>query len=536
MIGNPRLEGLKKILGADSLQWVYFGEGETAQLLDDCSPTPEIAENLLRSAGDLPSLAGESDRLVNSYRFGGQLVHLIALKNTAGQWLLAWLRLAPNAPTEPIFQLLEWASPLLAQPSPKETEQTPADFEMAPVIASMAGSESEEDRWGQFCRWFAEKTGQEQVFLAHRQWNGWRVVGSARQSLGRNAPIQQTIRQALTGRGVDSALAELARQSAQTSAEIVPLGNRASLVVAGVRREFPPEITTHARHLHTIIRGPISKWERTAAKWRTQGPIRRSLVVATPLLLAGILCIPISDRIRADVILEPSLRRFVASPFNATLQEIHVRAGDVVEVGDLLIELDGREVNERLAEVDARLTTALLQNATELESANYTEASIKALDAIGLQHERDLLMYQRENLKLNSPIRGVVITGELERSQGVAVELGRPLLELAPLNPLVAEIAVEEMDIPLVHPGQEVKIQLHAFPDDSNFSTVTKIHPRSETRDGRNVFVVEVGEDNDDGLLRPGMKGRAVIYGDKKPIFQVLLRKPWQMLRRWSFR
>lgn len=516
------------------MQWVCFGE--TTQLLEDSSPTQEIADNLLHSAADLPVLAGENDRLVNSYRFGGRLVHLIALKTAENHWLLAWLRLPPNASTEPIVQLLEWALPSLALTLTEEDGSQLAESEMAPLLNSMAGSESMEDRWGHFCRWLADKSGQEEVYLAIRRWSGWKVVSAARQSLGRNAPMQHSIRQALSGRGVNSALQELARQSGQDSAALLPLGDRASLVLVGAQQELSPETTSCARNLHSLVRGPATKWERLGKKWRQQKPFRRFMIIAGPLLLIAIFCIPISERIRADVILEPSLRRFVASPFNATLQEIHVRAGDVVEAGDLLIELDGREVKERMAEVDARLTTALLQNATELESGNYSEASLRALDATGLQHEHELLEYQRENLKLHSPIRGVVITGELERSQGAAVELGLPLLELAPLDPLVAEIAVEERDIPLVRPGQEVKIQLHAFPDHPHVSTVTKIHPRSETRDGRNVFVVEAGEANEDGLLRPGMKGRAVIYGEKQPMFRVLLRKPWQMLRRWTFR
>ena len=402
--------------------------GETPLLLEDCSPTPEIAENLLRSAGDLPTLAGENGRLVNSYRFGGQLVHLIALRNEENQWLLAWLRLAPNAPTEPIVQILEWAFPLLDDATSARAESAPADTALNPILESLAASESLADRWRQFCRWVAVKAGQEEVFLAHRKWTGWKVVASTRQSLPRNAPIQQTIRQALSGRSGNSALQELARQSAQIVAGILPLGNRASLVFAGSSPEFPQEIASDARHLHALIQGPLTRWERIGESWRKKTPSRRLLTLALPLLLAGIFLIPVSERIRADVILEPSLRRFVASPFNATLKQIHVRAGDVVEAGDLLIELDGREVNERLAEVDARLSMALMQNVAELESANYSEASVRALDARGLQHERDLLEYQRQNLKLNSPIRGVVITGELERSQGAAVELGRPLL------------------------------------------------------------------------------------------------------------
>ena len=56
--------------------------------------------------------------------------------------------------------------------------------------------------------------------------------------------------------------------------------------------------------------------------------------------------------------------------------------------------------------------------------------------------------------------------------------------------------------------------------------------PSAEVRDGQNVFLAEVQITNANSLLRPGMKGQAVIRGDYYPLAWNWLHYPYEKLRR----
>lgn len=247
------------------------------------------------------------------------------------------------------------------------------------------------------------------------------------------------------------------------------------------------------------------------------------------------MAIPWPMSTRARVMLEPSMRRVIAAPFTGVLDVVHVEGGDRVEEGALLIEMEGRETLARLAEVEARLASVELSLARELESSNYAEATARRLEVQGLQHERELLRYYRDHLQLRAPMTGVVIANDLQRTEGVSVELGRPLLEIAPLQQMIASIEVDERDIALVADGMAVEVQLSAYPGVRYRSELSMIARRAEVRDGRTVFLAEAAVVNDSGILRPGMRGKAVIRGHSMPLAWHLFRKPWQMLQRWMF-
>lgn len=522
-----RLATLRNLTGADAVQWVRFEA--SAKLVADCSPNPEISANLLQTAGNVPASANGARSVINTYRFSGRLVHLIASAFGPKDWLLLWIRLPEGASPEPMAAMAEFAASALAA---EFAEKVPAGGVLRAVDFTARRSE----RLSQLCQWIAKTAGVPDVWLAHKGLLGWRITGSAGPLPTRTGPLAHAIVHAVRGQTGGSALEEIQRLAGQPAAGLHPAGARHFLISAGSRAELPPETVEAAVRLLPAIDPHATPLHDFAQRWRETPDLRRKWILGGSLALLVILLFPVHQRVRTDAILEPSVRRFIAAPFNGVVKKVHVRAGEIVEPGQLLVELDGREIAERLADVEARLSSAVLQNTTELESSNYSEAAVKALDAQSLSHERDLLRYRRENLKLVSPMRGVIVTGELERSEGAAVELGKPLLELAPLNEMVAEIAVDESDVAIVRPGMKTSVQLNALPGHAFQESILKIAPRSETRDGRNVFVAEAEIANSDDQLRPGMKGKAVIYSWRRPLIWTLIRKPWQVAQRWLFR
>ena len=160
-------------------------------------------------------------------------------------------------------------------------------------------------------------------------------------------------------------------------------------------------------------------------------------------------------------------------------------------------------------------------------------AQVARLEWERLDQKRRLLESRSEHLEIKSPLDGVVIRGDLERSEGVSVTVGHPLFEIAPLDQMVFELAIPDDDISHVQPGQEVEVQVEGLAGSRFRGTLAAIHPRAEIRDGRNVFLGEVVLDNAQQILRPGMKGHAKIRGPQKSVPWVVFHKPWSKISAW---
>ena len=109
---------------------------------------------------------------------------------------------------------------------------------------------------------------------------------------------------------------------------------------------------------------------------------------------------------------------------------------------------------------------------------------------------------------------------------------GETLFEIAPLGQMVVEIAVPEEDISHVEVGMEADFFFHAIPNRRWRGTVSKVHPQAEIRDHDNVFVAEVALEDTESLLRPGMRGRARIYGHRHMLGWNLFHKAYYAVQR----
>ncbi|MEX2578220.1 MAG: efflux RND transporter periplasmic adaptor subunit [Verrucomicrobiales bacterium] len=269
--------------------------------------------------------------------------------------------------------------------------------------------------------------------------------------------------------------------------------------------------------------GLIRYWRSSAVKRVASGVLALAVLVA--------LVFPVTYRVSAESRIQPVLRRTVAAPFENRLYRTHVKPGDSVEAGDVLAELDGREIRVALAEAIAARNAAVKKrdNAMVLEDpATFQMAQLEA-DRLALEVER--LQYRSDNLLVRSPIDGVVLTGDLERSEGVPVTSGQKLFEIAPLEKMLMEVAVPETEIRHVEKGAKVKLRLESDSRRTWDSTLENLYPISEIQDGKNVFVAEAVLENENEILRPGMRGSVRIYAGKKPFGWILFHQLWEYLR-----
>lgn len=256
------------------------------------------------------------------------------------------------------------------------------------------------------------------------------------------------------------------------------------------------------------------------------------LAAITAFVTAAVLAIPMPYQPKCECRLAPSLRRFVAAPFDATLKNVHVKPGDVVTVGDVMAQLDDREINWELAGIEAEINQATKRRNAALASANLAEAQIAEFDSNRLNARRDLLESRQGKLDIEATLAGIVVDGDLSRAEGMPLEIGQTLFEVAPLDSFVCEIHVPEFDIHDVIEGQRVGVTLDAQPGEELSGIVQRIRPQAETWDDAVGFVVEVELPNESGLLRSGMTGDARITTGTYPLARNLFHRAYGQWRR----
>jgi biotin carboxyl carrier protein len=242
---------------------------------------------------------------------------------------------------------------------------------------------------------------------------------------------------------------------------------------------------------------------------------------------------PVPYRISCTAVVEPLQQRLVAAPFEAKLLEAKVKPGDTVTAGQTLVVLDGRPLRLELESIEAERQQAAKQNDMALAAGRIADAQQAALKERQLARRKQLINDRLSNLRVVSPIAGVVVSGDLERFVGAPLDTGQTLLEVAPLDRMAIEVEIPEYEIGYITPESDTKIKIAAIGGKSLRMPLADVYPSAEIRDDRNVFVGRVEIENRDGKLRPGMRGEATTYGPLRPLAWSWLRGAFERVLWW---
>lgn len=248
----------------------------------------------------------------------------------------------------------------------------------------------------------------------------------------------------------------------------------------------------------------------------------------------GLLCAALYPHpypVRATSELQPVVRRVIAAPFDGLLMRSRAKAGDLVKAGDILAEMDGREIRSQLAEAVAERERALRESDQALAAGEIARSRVAALEAEALTHQIETLEYRKSHLEVRSPIEGIILQGNWDRSEGAPLRIGDAMFEIGPLDRFVSEVSVPATEISLVREGAGVTVRLESGTGGVLRGRIGRISPKSELREEKNVFVCEVAIENDEGSLRAGLKGKAKVEGPRRPLIWSWLRRAWLALR-----
>jgi len=283
-------------------------------------------------------------------------------------------------------------------------------------------------------------------------------------------------------------------------------------------------IGTTVQAVRRTHQSPFDSWKQKVSHLLASQKFTTAAVAVC--VAAAALLIPMDYRVRCETELQPVSRRYIAAPFDAPLEKCNVDPGDIVEQGQLLAVLDGKELRWEAAGLRADIGKASKEHNTFLSQKEFGDAAIARHEIDRLTNRSELLAERERNLEIRSPVNGVVVAGDLRETEGVPLETGQSLFEVAPLERLVLEVAIPEEDIRHVSLGMVIRLRLDSMPSETVEATVLRIHPKAELREHQNVFIAEAEISNEELLLRPGMKGTSLISTGRRALGWNLFHKP----------
>ncbi len=288
-------------------------------------------------------------------------------------------------------------------------------------------------------------------------------------------------------------------------------------------------------HLHVVQRANLSMsefvGERVSAvpgkKW-----FRAAMLVAAATV--GLLLIPMPYRVGCECEIQPSIRRFVAAPYQGALEEAFVSPGEAVVKDQVIAMMDGRQLRHELTGLQAEYNAARKRGDSALAQGEVAQSQIARSEMRGLDSRIQSLADQLGRLEIRSPYDGIIISGDLKKAEGAPMEMGQTLFEVAPANAMLAEISIPESEIQYVDDDNKVDIKLNAFPFQTFSGQIRAIHPVAEIINDESVFVAEVDLSNTGIAIRPGMKGSAKVSTFWRPLGWNLFHNAWETVRCWT--
>ena len=273
---------------------------------------------------------------------------------------------------------------------------------------------------------------------------------------------------------------------------------------------------------------PISRGAHVFA--RMLSGRRARVAVLTICLLIATMFVPVKYKVGCDCQIQPVVRRFVAAPYDGKLEKTMVEPGDEVVAGESLARMDGRELRWELAGLEADYNRAEKGRDASMAVDSVAKAQQASLEMERLQLKIQLVNNRLERLEIRSPLDGIVIAGDLKKTEGAPLSVGQSMFEISPLDKMIVEVEIPEREVLHIEVGQEVVFRVDAYPGRKWPGTISKIFPRAEMRDHESVYIAETNLDNHSGELRPGMMGQAKVISARHALGWNLFHKPYESL------
>jgi RND family efflux transporter MFP subunit len=226
--------------------------------------------------------------------------------------------------------------------------------------------------------------------------------------------------------------------------------------------------------------------------------------------------------------IQPASQVEVKPEVSGRIKKIYVRAGQMVKMGDVLVELDDRDLltEKKSADIEIAGTQVnLLQQKRSLERAQkllaqnlvsqefYDNANTQ-LQVAQNNYDRaesrlQIVLDRLAKTKINSPFSGTILSIPVVEGQVVvgaaSVSSGTLIMVLADLSSMVITTHVNQVDIAYILPQQQGHFTVEAISDQKMNCTIEFISPMATVKNNVKGFQVQLLIKTPDPRLRPGM-------------------------------
>lgn len=245
----------------------------------------------------------------------------------------------------------------------------------------------------------------------------------------------------------------------------------------------------------------------------------------------------------------------ISSEIVAKIDEMPVEEGDLVKKGDLLCRLDDNNLRAEVESGQARiaqLRAAIVQADADLEKAerdlgrqvtlSETESTSDLelrdyktlrdkMKAVREMRQQELVQAEAglkrihedlERTVIRSPIDGIISRLVAELGEvvitGTMNNPGTVIMTISDLSKMQVRARVDEVDIPLVQPGQKARVYLQSDQDKPVPAKIIRVASKGIKPTGRDVVTFEAIMEvlSNEARIKPGMTANVEIEVDKR--------------------
>ena len=227
----------------------------------------------------------------------------------------------------------------------------------------------------------------------------------------------------------------------------------------------------------------------------------------------------------------------ISSRHSGRVESVNVENGQRVSAGQVLLSLDGLELNNavrvaqnnvnqqeaNLAQANAdleRYETLYKADAVAQQKLEATETSYMAAQSALDNAKAELSNAQKQvaDTAIASPVNGVVANRAV--NSGQLVTAGNTLMTVEAIDQVYVTVNVAQQDIAKTPIGSKATVTVDTYPGEVFTGTVALLNPVA-SQDNR-MFQVKIKVDNPSGKLLPGMFAQARIeHGGKTKVLAV---------------
>ena len=244
---------------------------------------------------------------------------------------------------------------------------------------------------------------------------------------------------------------------------------------------------------------------------------------------------------QASGIIEPINVIEIKSKASGMITKLPVETGTMVKPGDLLVQVDTRDVKNQLDQAQADLDAAQAKYDVSKSQKKRSDDMFAAKVITAQEHETavldlrsanaalirakanvDLAQQRLDDARVTASSAGTIIEravapGVVIASATGSVSGGTTLLKMADLSQVRIRALFNESDIGQVRGGQTATVSVDAYQDRKFIGLVEKIEPQAVVQQNVTMFPVLVTLDNRENLLKPGMNGEVSVLINDLP-------------------